>query len=149
MIDLELAEAILMEHYRVPRHQVLLSNLEDLVASKKLKMTEVVNSLCGDVIKLGIDFNSSNSLDSWIQFHGSGCALSIAGASIVCSEIFEKPQSEALVWAQNFITNIETGVPDASSTEEVQALFFASKENPARMKCATLGAKALVTLLEN
>ncbi len=111
----------ILEHWQNPQNWGVLKDF-DLEA-------EVVNPLCGDRIKLQVRLDDSRSAIDDLRFTGTGCAISIASASILSENIKNKPiKSVAKI----------TG-------EDVLKMIGSSKNNfpPARLKCAFLGLEAV------
>jgi nitrogen fixation NifU-like protein len=140
MLSQEVCEAILLDHYRNPRH---LGNCEGGASAS------VENPSCGDQIRLSLQINKLGHI-SCVRFTGAGCAASQAGASLVLSQLEGQPWQDAVDWLVAFSKQIESGTADPVSGydrfQEAAALFVFSRI-PARQRCATLAAKLLQAML--
>jgi nitrogen fixation NifU-like protein len=94
------------------------------------------NPLCGDKITVYLQLDNDQISD--IAFEGSGCAISIASASMMTEAIRGRSVSEAgelITTAQNLFT---TGASaDSNALAELEALTGVSKYR-SRIKCASL-----------
>jgi len=77
-MDSQLYRQEILEHYRNPQNFGKLKK-SDLKAHK-------VNELCGDEIALQLRLDSKNKIAD-VKFTGSGCALSVASASLFTESI--------------------------------------------------------------
>ncbi len=95
------------------------------------------NPLCGDNIKIFLLI--TNNLIKEITFHGSGCAISIASASIMTDLLINKSIDEANSLFKEFINllTINDYQPNNINTTKILALS-GIKKFPGRIKCATL-----------
>lgn len=129
---------MILEYSENPHNFGEISNATDSI--------QMLNPTCGDVIKLSIVIE--NETIQAISFEGVGCTISKASASIMTDLVKGKSVVEAKELSQNFSNMItdaaefnEQLLGDAAALEGV-------KEFPARIKCATLGWKALDKLIE-
>lgn len=111
----------ILEHWRSPQNWGVITQPDVVV--------EQVNPLCGDEITLYFKIEGGKVAD--VSFFGSGCAISIASASLL---------SEMIKGKKVRVLSKLTG-------EDVLKLLGASKSNlgfpPARLKCAFLALEAL------
>ena len=114
----------ILEHWQNPSNWGTLTNF-DLEA-------EVINPLCGDKIKFQAKLCDERLTIDDIRFTGSGCAISIASASILSENIKNKRLAK--------IRSLKG--------EDVLTMIGASYDSfpPARLKCAFLGLEALKRL---
>jgi nitrogen fixation NifU-like protein len=112
------------------------------------QIAEGYNPLCGDraVVYLQLD----NDVIGDISFQGSGCAISIASASMMTVSLKGKTRTEAEDLFQRFHSMV-TGAADRAI--EPQALgklaaFSGIREFPVRVKCANLAWHALHAALD-
>lgn len=82
------------------------------------------NPLCGD--KIGMDLIVSNNVVSDVKFHGHGCSISMAGASMLTEMIKDKNLDELRNIKKDDLLN-EMGI----------------SLGPVRIKCALLSLKVL------
>jgi len=132
MFDLkDLYQEVIIDHNRSPRN---FGKLEDAT-----QVAEGYNPLCGD--KLNLYLKTKDSVITDVSFDGSGCAISVASASLMTDTLKGKTIEQAEQLFQNFHNLIiEEEEPDL---EQMQALgklaaLAGVKEYPARVKCATL-----------
>lgn len=132
MFDLkDLYQEVIIDHNRSPRN---FGKLEDAT-----QVAEGYNPLCGD--KLNLYLKTEDNVITDVSFDGSGCAISVASASLMTDTLKGKTIEQAEQLFQNFHNLIiEEEDPDL---EQMQALgklaaLAGVKEYPARVKCATL-----------
>lgn len=106
----------ILDHYRNPRNY---GRIEGADISH-----EEHNPLCGDIV--GVDLRLRHGVIEEVAFHGRGCAISQASASLMT----ERLQGRSLVDARNI------------SKEDVLA-DLGIEISPARLKCALLPLKVL------
>jgi nitrogen fixation NifU-like protein len=107
---------VLLDHFRNPRN---FGELPDADVS-----FEDFNPLCGDRIR--VELKLRGDIVSEARFHGDGCAISLAAASIL---------TELIVGSQ--ITD------DELISEERLIVSLDSEIQPARLKCARLPLETL------
>jgi len=122
---------LILDHARSPRN---FGKLKDAT-----HQAEGINPLCGDKLKLYIDINDDRI--SGVQFEGSGCAISVASASLLTETVVGMTTAEAI---QQFTVVVDTLTGNASSADlgKLTALLGV-REFPSRVKCATLAWHAL------
>ena len=129
MFDIkDLYQEIIVDHNRNPRNFGIIDNAD--------KIIEGFNPLCGDKLKLYLKTEGQNIAD--ISFDGSGCAISVASASLMTDAMKGKSIKDAELLFNSFhelITN-ENGA-DGKSLGKL-AVLAGVKDFPARVKCATL-----------
>jgi nitrogen fixation NifU-like protein len=115
-LDDQFYREYILDHYKNPRN---FGRIEDPDISH-----EEDNPLCGDVI--GIDIRLRNGTIEDVRFHGRGCAISQASASLLTERIKGMSLEEAKAIGKEDVLG-ELGI-DISA---------------ARMKCALLSLKVL------
>ena len=96
------------------------------------------NPLCGD--KLHVYVKLTNDLISDISFEGSGCAISVASASLMTEALMGKTVEDATDMfgkMQALLTGNGIDPAEVSSLGKLAALTGV-REFPMRVKCATL-----------
>lgn len=96
------------------------------------------NPLCGD--KLHIYLKLRDNLISDISFEGSGCAISVASASLMTEALMGKTVEDAMAAfekMQSLLVGNGIDPEDVSSLGKLAALTGV-REFPMRVKCATL-----------
>ena len=142
MFDLkDLYQEIIVDHNRNPRN---FRKIEDAD-----RVVEGFNPLCGDRLNLYVKMDKDRISD--LSFDGSGCAISVASASLMTDALKGKTVSEAESIFNNFHHMVTEDKP--VSNEELEhlgklAALAGVKDYPARVKCATLCWHTLHSALE-
>ena len=141
----ELYQEIILEHGKNPRNLGKAENFN--------KDAKGNNPLCGDKVHIYLKMNSNMKIED-ISFEGSGCAISMASASIM-TELFKgKEQKEVKEIVDDFLDMIKEK-PDLSTNklkeDEKTKLMCLSgvKQYPMRVKCATLSWHTLTSAMNN
>ncbi len=136
----EMYRRTVLEHSRHPR------NFRRLEAPDRI--AEGFNPLCGDKITVYLDLGEK-SIQA-ITFEGTGCAISLASASMMMEAIQGRPLSEAGEMAQRAQDMFQNNAESAAQIdiEELQALGGV-RAYPSRIKCATLAWKTLQAALND
>ncbi len=136
----EMYRRTVLEHSRHPR------NFRRLDAPDRI--AEGFNPLCGDKITVYLDLGEK-SIQA-ITFEGTGCAISLASASMMMEAIQGRPLSEAGEMAQRAQDMFQNNAESAAQIdiEELQALGGV-RAYPSRIKCATLAWKTLQAALND
>ena len=141
----ELYQEIILEHGKNPR------NLGK--AHEFNKEAKGHNPLCGDNVHVYIKLNGQKIVED-ISFEGSGCAISMASASIMTDLIKGKNEHEAKEIVEDFLGMIKEN-PELKSEylkeDEKTKLMCLSgvKQYPMRVKCATLSCHTLTSAMDN
>ncbi len=137
----ELYQEVILDHNKSPRNFGTLDG-----ASRK---AEGYNPLCGDHYTVFLQVEGDVIAD--IKFIGSGCAISKASASVMCTVVKGKTKEEAGQLFEVF-RKLVTGESDATGGVDrfgKLAVFAGVREFPARVKCATLPWHTLRACLES
>ncbi len=139
MFDIrDLYQEVIVDHNRNPRNFGKLDN-----ATKTL---EGFNPLCGDKLTLYLKLNDNIIED--VHFDGSGCAISVASASLMTEIMKGKTLAEAEALFERFHQLITTDEElDLESLGKLAALAGV-REYPARVKCASLCWHTMHSLIE-
>ena len=131
----ELYRELILDHARSPRH---FGRLSDATHS-----AEGINPLCGDKLKLYLSIDDSDQISD-AQFEGSGCAISVASASLLTDTVIGMRTDEALAFMDALVARLAAN-ENADSRVELGKLraLEGVKEFPSRVKCATLAWHAL------
>ena len=141
----ELYQEIILEHGKNPRN---LGKVHEFNKDAKGH-----NPLCGDNVHVYLKLNGQKIVED-ISFEGSGCAISMASASIMTDLIKGKNEHEAKEIVQDFLGMIKEN-PDLKSEylkdDEKTKLMCLSgvKQYPMRVKCATLSWHTLTSAMDN
>ena len=132
MFDIkDLYQEVIIDHNRSPRNFGKLEN--------PTQVAEGYNPLCGD--KLNLYLTTEDDLITDVSFDGSGCAISVASASLMTDSLKGKTIEEAEQLFENFHDLImKEENPDQEHIQSLGKLVALAgvKEYPARVKCATL-----------
>tara|TARA_B100000579_G_scaffold292175_1_gene242704 strand:+ start:579 stop:1043 length:465 start_codon:yes stop_codon:yes gene_type:complete len=141
----ELYQEIILEHGKNPRNLRKTENFN--------KDAKGNNPLCGDNVHVYLKLNDQRKVED-ISFEGSGCAISMASASIMTDLIKGKSDNEAKEIIEDFLGMIKKN-PDLKSKilkeDDKTKLMCLSgvKQYPMRVKCATLSWHTLVSAIES
>lgn len=129
----QLYRSVIMDHYKSPRNKGVLKDNNVTV--------DMNNPTCGDVIHLTLQVEDGIVKDA--KFEGEGCSISMASASMMTQIIKNKDIDSAVNYAHLF-SDMMLGkeIDDSIDLGDIEALSGVSKF-PARIKCATLGWKAM------
>ena len=129
MFDIkDLYQEIIVDHNRNPRNFGVIADAD--------KTMEGFNPFCGDKLKLYIKIDGQNISD--IAFDGTGCAISVASASLMTDAMKGKSIDEAETLFNNFHSLITTENEIDSDHLGKLAVLAGVKNFPARVKCASL-----------
>jgi nitrogen fixation NifU-like protein len=107
------------------------------------------NPLCGD--KITVFLILDKGIVSDISFYGSGCAISMASASMMTESLKGKTIAEVKTMFECFhelLTGHSDGPEDPESLGKL-VVFSGVKEFPVRVKCATLAWHTMNAALEH
>jgi nitrogen fixation protein NifU and related proteins len=141
----ELYQEIILEHGKNPRNLRKTENFNKDAQGK--------NPLCGDNVHVYLKLNDQKKVED-ISFEGSGCAISMASASIMTDLIKGKSDNEAKEIIEDFLGMIKEN-PELKTNllkeDDKTKLMCLSgvKQYPMRVKCATLSWHTLVSAMEN
>ena len=141
----ELYQEIILEHGKNPRNLGKAENFN--------KDAKGNNPLCGDNVHVYLKLNDQRKVEN-ISFEGSGCAISMASASIMTDLIKGKSDNEAKEIIEDFLGMIKEN-PELKNNilkeDDKTKLMCLSgvKQYPMRVKCATLSWHTLVSAMEN
>ena len=133
----ELYRELILDHARSPRH---FGKLADSTHS-----AEGINPLCGDKLKMYFRISESGLIDD-ACFEGSGCAISVASASLLTDTVIGMTTRDALRFFFAFVASLQTdGDGDGATKIDLGKLeaLQGVKEFPSRVKCASLAWHAL------
>ena len=140
----ELYQEIILEHGKNPRNLGKTENFN--------KDAKGNNPLCGDNVHVYLKLNDQRKVED-ISFEGSGCAISMASASIMTDLIKGKSDNEAKEIIEDFLGMIKEN-PEVKNNilkeDDKTKLMCLSgvKQYPMRVKCATLSWHTLVSAME-
>ena len=138
----DLYRELILDHSRNPRHFGRLSDATHTAAG--------INPLCGDKLKLYLRVDAKGRIES-SSFEGSGCAISVASASLMTDTVTGLPVDQAETCFEEITRRLTSDEPASNSEPGLDKLraLDGVRGFPARVKCATLAWHALHSALEN
>ena len=141
----ELYQEIILEHGKNPRNIGKTENFN--------KDAKGHNPLCGDSVHVFLKLDNKNKVED-ISYEGSGCAISMASASIMTDLVKGKEENEVREIINDFLGMIKIN-PNLKSKnlkdDERTKLMCLSgvKQYPMRVKCATLSWHTLISAIND
>lgn len=134
----ELYREVILDHNRSPRNFGELDDADRVV--------EGVNPLCGDKMTLFLKLDGDGSILK-AQFRGTGCAISVASASLMTEMVQGLTVDQALELFERVHAMLAgSEEPDHDRLGKLVALAGV-REYPSRVKCASLAWHALNSAL--
>lgn len=135
----ELYRELILDHARSPRHFGKLEN--------KTHSAEGINPLCGDKLKVYFSIDNDGTIKD-AKFEGSGCAISVASASLLTETVIGMSSDVALDFFEALVSRLSGRTEDAGKPSKDIELgkltaLEGVKDFPSRVKCATLAWHAL------
>ncbi|MCH7830695.1 MAG: SUF system NifU family Fe-S cluster assembly protein [Proteobacteria bacterium] len=140
----DLYRELILDHARTPRNFRRLANATHTATG--------INALCGDKLHLYLVVDANDRVVE-TSFEGSGCAISMASASLLTETISDMSVADANACFET-VTRHLTRPPngDGEATEftfEKLRAFDGVRKYPSRVKCATLAWHALHAALNH
>ncbi|MCG8369751.1 MAG: SUF system NifU family Fe-S cluster assembly protein [Proteobacteria bacterium] len=137
----DLYRELILDHSRNPRH---FGRIEDATHS-----ADGINPLCGDKLRLYLRVNDDGEIES-SSFEGSGCAISVASASLMTDAVTGMTPAGADACFETITRRLteDPGAPLPQGFDKLMALDGV-REYPMRVKCATLAWHALHAALND
>ena len=139
----DLYRELILDHARSPRHFGTLASTTH--------SAEGINPLCGDKLKLYLEVDDKGAING-IAFEGSGCAISVASASLLTDTVIGLESAEAMRYFEAVTASLsgQNGQPGQDDLDlgKLRALGGV-RDYPSRVKCATLAWHALRSALQN
>ena len=141
----QLYQDIILEHGKSPRN---LGKCEGYSHEAK-----GYNPLCGDKIHVYLKLNEKKKIED-VSFEGSGCAISMASASIMTDLVKGKEENEVKEIINDFLgmikVNPELKSKNLKDDERTKLMCLSGvKQYPMRVKCATLSWHTLISAIDN
>lgn len=141
----DLYRELIIDHARSPRH---FGKLPDATHT-----AEGINPLCGDKLKMYFRIDGDDRISD-ARFEGSGCAISVASASLLIDTVIGLNIDEALKYFSALVTRL-AGVQSADNDNAGDGINLGKlralegvREFPSRVKCATLAWHALNSAIQ-
>ncbi len=140
----ELYQEIILDHGKNPRNLRKTENFN--------KDAKGYNPLCGDKVHLYIKLNEKKKVED-ISFEGSGCAISMASASIMTDLIKGKEENQVKEIISDFLKMIKEkeklNTKLLNDDEKTKLMCLSGvKKYPMRVKCATLSWHTLTSAID-
>ena len=129
---------VILDHSSHPHHRGTLTESTSRI--------ELNNPTCGDVIELQVEVKEG--IIKNIAFNGNGCSISTASASMMTDAVMGKSVEEAKQLITDFSQLVQGKEVKAIDQLGDAAMLSGVAKFPARIKCATLGWKALEKAME-
>ncbi len=141
----ELYQDIILDHGKNPRNLRKTENFN--------KDAKGYNPLCGDKVHIFLKLSENKKIED-ISFEGSGCAISMASASLMTDLVKEKEEKEVEDLIKDFLEMIkekpELATKSLSEDEKTKLMSLSGvKQYPMRVKCATLAWHTLTSAINN
>ena len=141
----DLYQEIILDHGKNPRNLRKTENFN--------KDAKGHNPLCGDKVHIFLKIDENKNI-SEISFEGSGCAISMASASIMTDLMKEKKEKEVKELVEDFLKMIkespEMKTKIITESEKTKLMSLSGvKQYPMRVKCATLAWHTLTSAMNN
>ena len=141
----ELYQEIIFDHGKNPRNLKKTENFN--------KDAKGHNPLCGDKVHIFLKLNDNQKVDE-VSFEGSGCAISMASASIMTDLIKGKEVNVVKELINDFLEMIKEKNSlksnNLSEDEKTKLMSLSGvKQYPMRVKCATLSWHTLTSAINN
>lgn len=137
----DLYQDIIVDHNRRPRNFRRMDDAD--------RHAEGFNPLCGDKLVLFLKLDGDVIND--VSFQGSGCAISVASASLLTERLKGMKVADAENLFGDMIPLLTGQLPETESREKFKKLAALEgvKDYPSRVKCATLSWHTLDAALKN
>lgn len=137
----DLYQDIIVDHNRRPRNFRRMDDAD--------RRAEGFNPLCGDKLVLFVKLDGDVISD--VSFQGSGCAISVASASLLTERLKGMKVADAENLFDAMIPLLTGQLPETQSRERFKKLAALEgvKEYPSRVKCATLSWHTLDAALKD
>jgi len=141
----ELYQEIILDHGKNPRNLRKTDNFN--------KDAKGYNPLCGDKVHVYLKLNENKKVED-ISFEGSGCAISMASASIMTDLVKGKEEKEVKEIVSDLLNmikekdNLKNKILKDDEKTKLMCLSGV-KQYPMRVKCATLSWHTLTSALNN
>ncbi len=141
----ELYQEIILDHGKNPRNLRKAENFN--------KDAKGHNPLCGDKVHIFLKLDENRKIQD-ISFEGSGCAISMASASIMTELLNGKKENQINEIVKDFLEMIKKKENldnnDLNDDEKTKLMCLSGvKQYPMRVKCATLAWHTLTSAIKN
>jgi len=125
----DLYRDVIVDHNRNPRNFRVMPDAD--------RHADGFNPLCGDKLTVYVKLDGDRISD--VSFHGSGCAISVASASLLTESVKGRtvPEAQQLFRSMHDLLTRDDAAVDVARLGKLGALSGV-REFPARVKCASL-----------
>jgi nitrogen fixation NifU-like protein len=142
----DLYRELILDHAKSPRHFGKLAGATH--------SAEGINPLCGDKLRIYFSVDANGRITD-ARFEGSGCAISVASASLLTDTVIGLKTDVALDFFAALVSRL-SGRSEYDGNESRTKVDLGKlialegvKEFPSRVKCATLAWHALNSAIRN
>ena len=140
----ELYQELILDHGKNPHNLKKIENFD--------KDAKGYNPLCGDKVHIYLKIDDKKNIED-ISFEGSGCAISMASASIMTELLKNKNEKEVKEVIKDFLEMIknkeELNTKILKEDEKTKLMCLSGvKQYPMRVKCATLSWHTLIYAID-
>ena len=140
----DLYRQLILDHAREPRNFGRLENATHTA--------EGINPLCGDKLHLYLTVNANDQITN-VGFEGSGCAISVASASLLTEVVADLSVTDAEDCIAAVTSRLTQQSGDNATAKNIDLTKLKAldgvRQHPSRVKCATLAWHALHAALEH
>ena len=136
--DPQVLRELIMDHYKYPHNHSLTDDM-------KYRKVHMSSDSCIDDITVQSDIEDGVIKD--IRFDGVACTISTASTSIMSDLLKGKTLAEAKAIVEQYMNMVDGKDYDADVLEEAVAMKNVYKQAN-RIKCATIGWKAIQQMIE-
>ncbi len=129
----DLYRELILDHSRKPRH---FGRLTDATHT-----ADGINPLCGDKLRVYLKIRDGKIESS--SFEGTGCAISVASASLMTDAVEGLPVESAESYFASVTDRLTGGTSQLREGLAKLAALEGVRDFPSRVKCATLAWHAL------
>lgn len=137
----DLYQEVIFEHNKTPRNYGVLEDHNRHAVGH--------NPLCGDQLTVYLIVDDDDTVQD-VRFEGSGCAISVASASLMTQTIkgMSRAEAEQLFQAFHDVCTKEREPEDVPELGKL-AVLTGVRDFPSRVKCATLAWHTVHAALEH
>jgi nitrogen fixation NifU-like protein len=135
----DLYRELILDHARNPRHFGRLD--------APTHEAEGINPLCGDKLKLYLSVDGDGTIRD-AAFEGSGCAISVASASLLTDTVSGMTTAQAMSFCRSIVSALSGKDDEPGTGLGKLAALQGVREFPSRVKCATLAWHAFRSAID-
>lgn len=134
----DLYQEVILDHNKNPRNSGVLEGADHAANGH--------NPLCGDQVRVELLVRDGRVED--VKFHGVGCAISTASASLMTESVKGRPVEEVdALFAKVLAMLTQDGETEFDESDQQLMALAGVKEFPMRVKCASLSWHTLQAAL--